>query len=145
MDSERVKKSDVRNRKKSEVVMEPFGKLVYTPETAAGEAISKVESHTPKIAAPDSVKAGQPFELRVTVGPHPNTVEHSIRRIEVYFNEEGRSFNPVHLATTAFTPVYSEPKMTLSLQLSKPGTIYAVEYCNLHGLWEGRKEIKVTA
>lgn len=63
--------------------MEAFGKLIYTPETAAEEAISKVESHTPKIEAPDSVKAGQPFELRVAVGPHPSTVEHSIRQIEV--------------------------------------------------------------
>jgi superoxide reductase len=126
------------------VAVEPFGKLVYTPETAAGEAISKVESHTPKIEAPESVKAGQPFELRVTVGPHPNTVEHSIRRIEIYVNEEGRPFNPVHLAATALTPVYSEPNVMLSLKLSKPGTIYAVEYCNLHGLWEARKEIRVT-
>ena len=125
--------------------MEPFGKFVYTPETATGEAISKVESHTPKIEAPDSVKAGQPFELRVTVGPHPNTVEHSIRQIEVYLKEEGRPFNPVHLVTTILTPVYSEPSVTLSLKLSKPGTIYAVQYCNLHGLWEGRKEIKVTS
>jgi superoxide reductase len=124
--------------------MDPIGKLIYTPETAAGEAIGKVESHTPKIEAPESAKVGQPFELKVTVGPHPNTVEHSIRRIEVYFYEEGRSFNPVHLATTVLTPVYSEPNIRLNVKLNKSGTIYAVEYCNMHGLWEGRKQIKVT-
>jgi superoxide reductase len=124
--------------------MDPIGKLIYTPETAAGEAIGKVESHTPKIEAPESAKAGQPFELKVTVGPHPNTVEHSIRRIEVYFYEEGRSFNPVHLATIVLTPVYSEPNIRLNVKLNKSGTIYAVEYCNMHGLWEGRKQIKVT-
>ena len=125
--------------------MEVFGKLIYAPETASGEAISKVESHTPKIEVPDSVKIDQLFDLDVKVGPHPNTVEHSIRRIDVYFSEEGRSFNPVHLATTDLTPVYTEPNARMRLKLNKSGTVYAVGYCNLHGLWEGRKQIKVTA
>jgi superoxide reductase len=129
---------------KEGVIMQEFGKLIYTSETAAGEAISKVESHTPRITCPDTVAAGKPFEVRINVGPHPNTVEHSIRRIEVYLHEEGRAFNPVFLAAANLTPVYSEPDMKLNLKLNKGGTIYAVEYCNLHGLWEGRKAIKVT-
>lgn len=124
--------------------MKPFGSLIYTPETAAGEAITKVESHTPKIEAPDSVKADEPFEVRIVVGPHPNIVEHSIRRIEVYFYEEKRAFNPVLLASVSLTPVYSEPDLKLKMKLKRSGTIYAVEYCNLHGLWEARREIKVT-
>jgi superoxide reductase len=132
------------NLKYGENDVEVFGKLIYAPETASGEAISKVESHTPKIEAPDSVKIGQLFDLDLKVGPHPNTVEHSIRRINVYFSEEGRSFNPVHLATTEFTPVYTEPNARIRLKLNKSGTVYAVGYCNLHGLWEGRKQIKVT-
>jgi superoxide reductase len=123
--------------------MDPIGKLIYTPETAAGEAISKVESHTPKITAPDTVTAGKPFEARITVGPHPNTVEHSIRKIQVYLSEENKSFNPVLLTEVNLVPVYSEPDVKLNLNLNKGGTIYAVEYCNLHGLWEGRKAIKV--
>ncbi|MGQ9543927.1 MAG: class II SORL domain-containing protein [Candidatus Bathyarchaeia archaeon] len=124
--------------------MESFGRLIYTPETAAGEAISKVESHTPKIEAPDSVSLGKPFEVRVSVGPHPNTVEHSIRRIEVYLYEDTRQFNPILLTTVDLTPVYSEPDVRLTVKLGKGGTIYAVEYCNLHGLWEARKEVKVS-
>ncbi|WP_455364835.1 class II SORL domain-containing protein [[Eubacterium] cellulosolvens] len=123
--------------------MEPFGKMIYTPETASGEAISKVESHTPKIEVPESVSPGTPFEVKVSVGPHPNTVEHSIRRIEVYFYEENRAFNPVTITTANLTPAYTEPNITLTMKVTKPGTIYAVEYCNLHGLWEGRKEIKL--
>jgi superoxide reductase len=124
--------------------MNSFGNLIYTPKTATGEAISKIESHTPKIEAPESVNVGKQFEVKVTVGPHPNMVEHSIRRIEVYFGEENRAFNPVLLAVADFTPVYSDPNVKLSIKLSKGGTIYAVGYCNLHGLWEGNKEIKVT-
>ena len=70
-------------------------------------------------------------------------MQHSIRWIEVYFYEEGRGFNPIHLATITLTPEYAEPDVTLRLRLSKGGTIYALQYCNLHGVWEGRKEIKV--
>ena len=123
--------------------MDPLGKLIYTPETATGEAITKVETHTPKIDVPATVNAGKAFEARITVGPHPNTLEHSIRRIEVYLGEENRPFNPVLLATVDLTPLYSDPDVKLSLKISKSGTLYAVGYCNLHGLWEGRKEIRL--
>ena len=115
--------------------MKKFGELIYSPEQASGEAISKVETHTPKIEAPEKVKAGEEFEVKISVGPHPNTVQHSIRYIKVYFYEEGRPFNPIHLATIFLEPEYAEPKITLKLKLKKSGTIYAIEYCNLHGLW----------
>ncbi len=120
-----------------------FGDLIYTPETAKGEAVSKVESHTPKIEAPDKVKAGEPFIIHVSVGPHPNKVEHSIRELHIYFYEEGRPFNPIHVASARFAPGITEPELTLKLKLEKSGVLYAVAYCNLHGLWESRKEIKV--
>lgn len=117
--------------------------LIYTPSSAKGEAISKIESHTPKIEAPDKVKPGEPFKVKVWVGPHPNTVEHSIRWIELYFEEEGRAFNPVLIGRYEFTPVYSEPIVEVQIKISKPGRLIALEYCNLHGLWENSKEIKV--
>ena len=122
---------------------ESFGELIYTPERASGEAISKVETHTPRIEAPDRVKAGEEFEVRVSVGPHPSKVEHSIRYIELYFREEERAFNPIHIATIRLEPEYTEPKIALTLRLKRSGTLYAVEYCNLHGLWEARKQISV--
>jgi superoxide reductase len=123
--------------------MKNFGELIYTFDNAAGEALGKRESHTPKIEAPAKVKADEIFEVKVTVGPHPNTVEHSIRWIAVYLNEEGRAFNPVSLSNVSFTPVQAQPEVTLKLKLQKGGVIHAVEYCNLHGLWSGKKEIRV--
>ena len=123
--------------------MKAFGNLIYTPETASGEAISKVESHTPKIEAPSKVKANEVFEVKIKVGPHPSTVEHSIRRIELYFYEEGRKFNPILLASIDLIPVYTEPDIKITLKLKKSGVLYAIGYCNLHGLWEARKEIIV--
>ncbi len=120
-----------------------FGELIYTPEEAPQQVISKAETHTPKIEAPEEVEKGKPFKVKITVGPHPNKVEHSIREIHVFFYEEGRTFNPVHVASIRLGPGYAEPDVTLTLKLEKSGVLYAVEYCNLHGLWEARKEIKV--
>jgi len=120
-----------------------FGDLIYTPESASGEAISKVETHTPKIEMPEVVKAGEPVEVKISVGPHPNKVEHSIRWIEVYFEEDGRAFNPVMLARFMPAPGYVEPVLEFNLKLEKPGTIHVLIYCNLHGLWENSHRIEV--
>ncbi len=117
--------------------------LIYTYDGAAGEALGKRESHTPRIEAPAQVKPDEQFSLKVAVGPHPNMPEHSIRWIMVTFEEEGRAFNPVVLGKAAFNPVTTQPEVVLSLKLQKSGTIHALEYCNLHGLWEGKKEIRV--
>jgi len=125
------------------IAMSKFGDLIYTPESASGEAISKVETHTPKIEAPEKVEANKPFEIHVSVGPHPNVAAHSIRWIEIYFYEEGRSFNPIHIATVKLAPGYAEPDIRISLKIPKSGVIYAIEYCNLHGLWESRKKVEV--
>ena len=123
--------------------MKSFRDLIYSPESVRGEAVSKTESHIPKIEAPDSVNIDEEFKVRVNVGPHPNTLEHHIRRLELYLYEEGRRFNPVLLATIELTPQYVEPKLELTLKLKKSGILYAIAYCNIHGLWENRKEVKV--
>lgn len=108
-----------------------------------GEAVNKVETHTPKIEVPSIIEKDKPFTISIFVGPHPNTLEHSIRYIEVYFYEEGRKFNPISLARVHLTPTYVEPDIKLTLKLKKSGILYVVEYCNLHGLWEAREHIKV--
>ena len=123
--------------------MKSLGELIYTPEKISGEVAIKAESHVPKIKGPDKIKSEEPFELEINVGPHPNTVQHSIRWIDVYFYEENRSFNPVHIARIILTPEYSEPNVVLTLKLKKSGTIHVLGYCNLHGLWESKKRIEV--
>ncbi len=125
------------------IKMKKFAELIYSPESATGEALSKVESHTPKIIAPDKVKANEEFKIKISVGPHPNTVEHSIRKIEIYIAEKTRKFNPILVASIDLVPIYSEPELEIKLKLKETSTIYAIAYCNLHGLWENRKEIIV--
>ncbi len=123
--------------------MKKFSELLYSYEVEDKLAISKRETHTPKIEAPKEVKAGEVFPVRIYIEGHPNTVQHSFRWIELYFYEEGRDFNPIFVARAELTPEISEQEATFKVKLNKSGVIYAVAYCNLHGVWENRQEIKV--
>ena len=104
--------------------------------------MGKRESHTPKIEVPGKIKADEVLEIKVSVGPHPSTVEHSIRSMEVYYYEKGRAFNPIMLYRAEFAPVLSEPAVTIKAKLQREGVIHAMEYCNLHGLWSNKKEVR---
>jgi superoxide reductase len=55
----------------------------------------KKEKHMPVIDAPAQVKAGELFEVKVSLGKeiaHPNTTEHHISWISLYFLPEGEKF-----------------------------------------------------
>ena len=123
--------------------IEDLGAAIYTYDLAAGEALGKREGHTPKIEAPAKAKPDEAVTIRVSVGPHPNTMEHSIRWITVFFYEEGRAFNPMTIAKVSFNAPTTEPEITLKVKFQKSGVIHALEYCNLHGLWSGKKEIAI--
>lgn len=117
----------------------------------------KVEKHVPVIDAPDTVKVGELFDVRVSLGKevaHPNTTEHHISWITLYFYPEGDKF--VHQvghyefsahgeSTTGPNqgPVYTHHGVTTSLKIAKSGTLHALAMCNIHGLWESSQEIKV--
>ncbi|MDR3433252.1 MAG: class II SORL domain-containing protein [Rouxiella aceris] len=119
----------------------------------------KAEKHVPVLDAPDSVKAGEKFTVQAMVGKeiaHPNTTEHHIRWIRIYFKPDGGKF-AYDVAFAEFSahgeavegpnkgPVYTEPSLQAALKLSTSGTLLAVSYCNIHGLWEFAKPIKVEA
>ena len=126
-----------------------------------GEAIKsgdfKGEKHVPVIEAPGDVKAGELFTVQVSVGkeiPHPNKMEHHICWIQLYYKPEGGAFlielanfqfgaHGANMDSSAPGVAYSEPVGTVSVKISKPGTLYALSYCNIHGLWESEKEITV--
>lgn len=130
--------------------MKQFGELFQTADW-------KVEKHVPAIECPDRVKAGESFSVKATLGKeiaHPNTTEHHIRWISVYFQPEGEKFTyevgrfelSAHGESTEGPntgPVYTNHEVTASLKISKPGTIYASALCNIHGLWQSAREIKV--
>lgn len=118
----------------------------------------KKEKHAPAIECPDEVKAGESFEVKASIGKeiaHPNTTEHHIRWISLYFHPEGENFT-YDLGRFEFNahgesikganegPAYTHPEARTAIQLSKGGTLYATSYCNIHGLWENSKEIQVS-
>ncbi len=117
----------------------------------------KTEKHVPVIEAPDSAAKGSSVTVTVSVGKqiaHPNTTEHHISWISVYFHPKGEKF-PYQIARFEFSAhgasvggpntstVFTEPAAHLVLKTDKSGTLSAVSYCNIHGLWEGTKEITV--
>ena len=117
----------------------------------------KNEKHVPSIDCPDTVKADEPFEVNVAIGKeigHPNTTEHHIRWIRVFFKPDDDKF-VYEVGNYAFNahgesvegankgPVYTEPKVATQMKINKKGTILATSYCNIHGLWENAATIKV--
>jgi len=117
----------------------------------------KKEKHVPVIECPDEVDAGEMFEVKASLGKeiaHPNTTEHHIRWITLYFHPEGGNFtyDVGHFEFNAHGesikganegPVYTHHGVTAALKLSQSGTLHAMSYCNIHGLWESSKEITV--
>ncbi len=116
----------------------------------------KQEKHIPVIEAPDKAKKGEFFKITVTVGkeiPHPNTTEHHIRWIEVYFLAEGEKF-PFEIGRFEFnshgestqgpntSTIYTHPQVSCTFKTDKKGTIFASSYCNIHGLWQGLKTME---
>lgn len=110
----------------------------------------KGEKHVPVIHIPEKVKAGEEFEVKVLVGEeiaHPNTQEHYISWIKVLFLPEGAKF-PVEIGNFNFTAhgegeIYTDPIAITKMKTNKSGTIHAMSYCNLHGLWENSAELTV--
>jgi len=117
----------------------------------------KKEKHVPVIEAPDSVKKGEFFPVKVTIGKeiaHPNKTEHHISWIEVYFLPRGEKFAyqigkaefAAHGASAQgpdTSSVYTHHEVTLSFKTDKPGTLCAAGLCNIHGLWQNSQAIEV--
>lgn len=130
--------------------MKPLGELFQTADW-------KTEKHVPVIDCAGQVKAGDLFIATISIGKeiaHPNTTEHHIRWISVYFHPNGEKF-PYEIGRFEFSahgesvdgpnkgPVYTNHEVAISLRINKPGTLYATALCNIHGLWSSEKEIRL--
>ena len=117
----------------------------------------KKEKHVPVIECPDTVKSGEMFQVAATLGKevaHPNKTEHHIRWIALYFLPEGAK-QVYQIARFEFTahgesaegpdagPVYTHHEACTSMKTTKAGTLHAMAYCNIHGLWQSSKELKL--
>ena len=114
----------------------------------------KQEKHSPVI---EVEKLEGRVKVRVSVGKeisHPNTTEHHISWIEVYFLPEGEKF-PYQIGRYEFTShgasaqgpntssVYTEPVVEVYFKSDKPGIVLSSSYCNIHGLWQSSEELTI--
>jgi len=117
----------------------------------------KIEKHVPVIECPPQVTADEIFNVTVSLGKevaHPNTTEHHIRWIQLYFKPDGDKFS-YQVGNYEFTahgesvegpnagPVYTNHAVVTSLKIKKPGTLVATSLCNIHGLWESSQKITI--
>lgn len=108
----------------------------------------KAEKHVPAITVLGQFVAGQPLEVEVAVGkeiPHPNTVEHHIAWIQLFYVDDGSQL-PTELGRAelaAHGSVATGAVARFSVILGNPGKLLALAYCNLHGLWEGEAAVGV--
>ncbi len=117
----------------------------------------KSEKHVPVIECPEKVKADEFFDVTITIGKeiaHPNTTEHHIRWIELYFHPDGVGA-PYQIGVFQFAAhgesaegpnkggVFTNHCVVTSIKINKSGHLHALSYCNIHGLWESTKQITV--
>ncbi len=115
----------------------------------------KREKHSPAIEIVEESQDDKKIKVEISVGKeilHPNTTEHHIAWIEAYFLPRGEKF-PHLLGRFEFyahgasiqapntSTVYTEPRVEFIFKTEKPGTILALSYCNIHGLWQSSKEL----
>lgn len=117
----------------------------------------KQEKHVPVLEIPGKAKKDEAIRITATVGKeiaHPNTTEHHIEWIEVYFLPEGEKFPhtigkfefSAHGASTEgpnTSSIYTQPEVVTTLKTGKPGTILVASFCNIHGLWSNSAELKL--
>ncbi len=94
------------------------------------------EKHVPVIELVSCKECGT-NAVKITVGKevqHPNTIEHHIKWVALFGVKNNIA---VHIATFDLGPTYGVPTVVAHANLDDFSELIAVEYCNLHGLWEG--------
>ncbi|MDD7362584.1 MAG: desulfoferrodoxin family protein [Peptoniphilus sp.] len=105
----------------------------------------KNEKHVPEIKANFE---GGIVDVDVAVGSeieHPNTLEHHIAWIKVFFLPEGGAA-PIEVGSYEFnahgeSDVFAKPEVHVSFKSEKKGSVFALSMCNIHGLWENAVEL----
>jgi superoxide reductase len=104
------------------------------------------KKHGPVIKAPDRVKAGEPFTVEISVGEelHPMGPSHWIEFIALDIGNEPAG----RIDFQSYG--YLKPRATFTAVLTREAapsgrvTLVAHQRCNLHGYWEGVKDIEVS-
>ena len=93
------------------------------------------EKHVPIIELINCDECGK-NAVKITVGKevaHPNTLEHHIKWIALFGVRAGVA---VHIATFDLGPTFGVPTVVAHVDKEGLSELIAIEYCNIHGLWE---------
>lgn len=143
-------------------------------KTISGEEVKKPadpknltegeKKHIPVIEAPETIIAGEPFEVTVSVGSIPHVMEekHYIEWIELYLHNKlmgRREFVPGEKAKVTFKIEADEALIAIKEietcrihgvnicgncgEKSVITNLHALERCNVHGVWEAYMEIEI--
>lgn len=130
--------------------MAKFGELLQAADW-------KSEKHAPVLEAPSSVSADEAVTITASIGKeiaHPNTTEHHIAWIELYFKPDSEKFAH-QLSVNKFVAhgesvkganegaAYTDPMTQVTARFKESGTLFATSYCNIHGLWETSQRLEV--
>lgn len=117
--------------------------LALAPAAAVAGAFDALQAetnaaHTPVITAPDKVKAGEAFDVTVTIGqkPHPSETGHFVRYIALYAGD-------VELARTDLTPTLTVPRVTYRVRLEHSATLRALAAPNHSAAWVAEHKVAV--
>jgi superoxide reductase len=105
-----------------------------------GGAQEGKEKHVPTIELKNCQECGGNV-VKITVGketPHPNEVAHHIKWIALFGVKNGIA---VHIATFDLGPTFGKPTVVAHANLEGLTQLVAIEYCNIHGLWESSLEL----
>jgi superoxide reductase len=109
--------------------------------TVATGPADMAKKHVPVISIQGDAKVGQPFTVTIKVGEVPHVMENGnfIQFIDLYCGH-------IYISRVDFTAELNRPEVSLSIVLHHEGkkTLRAFGRCNLHGIWEGTKEVNVT-
>lgn len=116
----------------------------------------KNEKHVPVIEAPEQASADENVQIKVTVGKeisHPNTAEHHIVWTKLFFKADDSLF-PIEIGDYAFSAhahpdqrtvaAETSPTLAATVKFKSSGKLMALSYCNIHGLWQGEKDLTVS-
>lgn len=97
------------------------------------------KKHVPVIEAPNKVKVNEPFRVSVKVGgiegvEHPNTLSHWINWVALYAEE--RLISRIEFGAE----LTNQYIVSLNVTLTETTILRAKEFCNLHGVWEGKEK-----
>lgn len=98
-----------------------------------------IDRHSPFITCAPKAKAGEPFEVTITMGneyTHPDDFDHYIESVSLYNGDTLLAKASYVPGTLGNVKAHNTTKFTI-IPTGKKLELIAHGYCTKHGIWEG--------